>query len=228
MAKKNKDILDNVANDEVKPETASMDDLTETEEFPKPDEEAIAAMDAQRAAVPPQQNETEEFNPAIHRTGADGKPQLTKTGKFRKKTGLQKSPAFKNPETQAAGGPEVPPLTSRAAGELASGLIEQLSVTLVSDDFIYSDMERQSNVVAWEKCFDHYGGVNLSPPWALAANHAAIILARAHKPRTLSKISLGFAWIKSKFKRKKKENGALPDRGYDGKREDNMGAEKSA
>ena len=202
----------------------TMDALTAAEEFPRPDEEAIAAITNKEATKAPK-SKGEEFDAKIHRVGDDGKPALTKTGKFRKKTGYK----FINPETAKPAAPSIGgvEMTSKNAAVLTSSIIERLSVALVSDEFEYSELERAANWKAWEDCYDFYGGVNLSPPMALAADHLTIIMTRINKPKTISKISMLIFWAKNKFKRKNK-NGALPDSGNDGSRKDNVGTEKSA
>ncbi len=225
MAKSKKNPLDTGENAENQPIASgfeTMDSLTANEEFPRPDEEAIAAITQKEISKPSPKSEN-EFNPEIHRVGDDGKPVLTKTGKFRKKTGHK----FINPETKKETVGATQEISSAAAATLTSGIIERLSVMLISEDFIYSEQERNQNVVAWTNCYDYYGGVNLTPPVALAVDHMAILLARANKPKTISKFSAALFWIKNKFKRKNK-NGALPNSGNDGVRQDDMGAEKSA
>lgn len=203
----------------------SMDSLTQAEEFPRPDEEAIAAITAQNAEKPMPENDGQIFDPAIHRVGDDGKPSVTKTGKFRKKTGLKFiRPEDKKKEEVKTGIPEI---SSKDAAIVTSGLIEQISVKLIGDEFNYNEMERNSNVQAWERTYDHYGGVNLSPPAALALNHMSIILARSTQPQTISKMKLFGAWIKSKMTRKKK-HGSQSDSRNDGKRKDDLGAEKGS
>lgn len=220
-----------VENEPVVAGSETMDSLTENEEFPRPDEEAIAAItkgnqnDGINAAPKTSSKKDEEkFDASIHRTDDTGKPVLTKTGKFRKKTGYAK---FVNPEAKKETPAGTQEISSAAAATLTSGIIERLSVMLVSDDFIYSEIERAQNVIAWTNCYDYYGGVNLTPPMALACDHMAIILARANKPTFHSKLALFTAWIKNKFKRKNK-NGSLPGSGNDGKRQDDVGAQKGA
>lgn len=224
--KLNKNTLDKPESEEIEgvpSGSQTMDALTENEEFPAPDEEAIAAITNKEGA----KNDRgigDKFDPSIHRTDSSGNPVLTKTGKFRKKTGYAK---FVNPEAKKEKPAGTPEISSAAAAQLTSGIIERLSVMLVSDDFIYTETERVQNVIAWTNCYDYYGGVNLTPPMALACDHMAIILARANKPTFHSKLALFTAWIKNKFKRKNK-NGSLPDSRNNGNGEDNVGAEKGA
>lgn len=220
MSKKEKKSVDIQAN----PETGgmTMDALTQDEMFPVPDEEAIRAISAQENVKP---QTMPGFDPEIHASKADGTPSLTKNGNFRKKT---KSKFVKPEEKRAEVAKQAAmEISSKEAAIVCSGLIEQISVKLISDEFAYSDLERGSNVQAWEHCFDHYGGVNLTPPAALALNHAAIVLTRLGQPKTMGKFKQIGGWMKNKFKRKPK-NGALLNRGNDGKRQDNVGAEKSS
>ena len=225
MAKIKKGDEDTAQNDVPEIQQLTMDELTAQENFPRPDEEAIAAITEQRvdasAAADPESQE--KFDPAIHSVGKDGKPTVTKTGKFRKKNQkfIRPDAVEEKPVAPA------PAVTSEHAAQVTSGLIEQLSVTLISDDFVYSELERASNIKAWEQCYDYYGGVNIPPPAALALNHIGIIVARAHKEKPQMKFALFVTWIKNKFKRKPK-NGAHASSGNDGKRENNVGAEESA
>ena len=214
------------------PETGvSMDDLTEVEQFPEIDNEAVDSIMRQNAenkttGVPLQSmSQTEEkFNPEIHRTNPDGTPALTKTGKFRKKKGWK----LIKPEAQTAqSAVKKESLTSRAAARIVSGTLEKLSMVLVSDEFQYTPPEKESNIEAWERCIDYYGGVHISPPLELAANHMKIILARMDKPKTQSRMAQAYFWIKSKFGRKAK-NGALFSSRKDGSGKDDMGAKESA
>ncbi len=202
--------------------SATMDSLTAGEEFPAPDEEAIAAI-TNKESVKNVKKSDNEFNPEIHRTNPDGSPTLTKTGKFRKKTGYK----FVNPEAKKETVNGIPEISSAAAAGLTSGIIERLSVMLISEDFIYTETERAQNILAWTGCYDYYGGVNVTPPIALAIDHMAIILARANKPTTISKFKALVFWVKNKFKRKNK-NGPLPDSRNDGRGQDDVGAQKSA
>lgn len=205
----------------------SMDELTAGEIFPKPDEEAIAAI-VQNNEAAAQSDLPEKFNPAIHATDKHGNPSVTKGGKFRRK----KNTGFINPEIDATKEAEKKAAAEKAAqdslkaAQVTSGLIEQLSIKLISDDFIYSEFERESNVKAWQDCYNYYGGVNLTPPLELAMNHGAIIIARSHKPTVQSKFRQFAGWLKSKLKRKAK-NGTHSGSRPDGQRQNNMGAKES-
>ena len=213
--------------------SVSMDDLTEQEEFPAVDNEAIESILKQESAgqsvIQPAAQEAEKFDPTIHRTNPDGSPVLTKTGKFRKKTGYKLiKPEMVKPQLDVNGNamPQRPKMTSKTAARILTSGIEKISMAAISDDFKYTAEEKEESTNLWENCLDHYGGVNLSPPWEIAAFQVGVILARMDKPKTQNRIFAGWLWLKSKFGRKAK-NGALSRSGNDRGREDNLGKEKS-
>ena len=207
----------------------SMDDLTQEETFPAPDEEAIASIlenKNQPINVEIQDIKTDEkFNPEIHRVDDAGNPVLTKTGKYRRKTGWKFIRPEEKPENLTK--EKIPTITSRGAARIASGTIERLSMVLISDEFRLTPDEKEENVTAWENCIEFYGGCKLSPPWELMANQVGIILTRMDKPKTQNKLALVWLKIKGIFVRGKK-HGALSDSRNDGFRENDLGKEKSS
>jgi hypothetical protein len=180
----------------------SMDDLSENEVFPEIKENAIEAVKAQKAE---EKQEADKLELEGIKLKKDGTP-----AKKRGRKPHDEKSAFVMP--QGVNQPIVSP--SMEAGILTSALLEQLSVGLISDDFVLSEFERQSNIKAWVDCYDHYGGVKVTPPMALVMNHMAIVFTRAQKEKTQTKIALVRAWFKNKvanFKNKKGDKNAHTD-----------------
>lgn len=220
MARKKKSVDSLEPSAEVQQEPVAetgitMDALTEGEAFPEVKENAIEA-------VAKKQQKEEEKPSEPQKLNLDG----TVAKKRGRKPG-QKS-AFKNPRDKE---PEKDGMSSQQAAVAISGIIEGLQVSLISKEFIYHPIERETNQKAWEKTLDHYGGVNLSPPAELALSHIAIISARAMQGQeTKTKLSLAGTWFKMKwqnFKNRKSKNGALSDNRENTERKDDLGEEKS-
>lgn len=201
----------------------SMDVLSGDEKFPDPSENAINAVSAKL-----------EEKAAIEENSEEEKPKLKKDGTVAKKRG--RKPGVKSGDSklhnprepkQAAEHTEV---SSLYAAQVTSGILEQMQVMLISKDFQYSPIEREGNIKAWEATFDHYGGVQLTPPQALMLSHAGIIASRfGTSSETKSKLGLVKAWAKnkiSKFKNRKNKN-ALSDTGANDERENNVREKES-
>jgi hypothetical protein len=210
--------------------SATLDDLTG--DMPEVKENAIAAMEAARGDAL-KKAQANGFDPAVHVTDAAGNPVLTKSGTFKKKNGRKPGSGSKsyvhNPEAEkrAAADSQARAVQSEYAARTVSGLLELASVKMLGDEWKLGEVERETNVVAWRDTFDYYGGVNLTPPMALALSHATIIMTRAGQPKTRNKLSLAWAWLKVKFSRNKKvnENGARPDTGANDERKNDAGDE---
>ena len=216
-----------INNEPTSTKTLTMDELSANETFPEVKQNAIDAISEQKA-------ETAAIEQAAPiKLKADGTPA--------KKRGRKAGSTVQKPQAQSFNNPRnpqgenvnqnIPNISSKQAAQVVSGLIEQLSVVLVSDDFIYSEIERNSNVQAWEQTLDYYGGVTISPPAALAMNHIAIIVSRSQKEKTKTKVNLIKAWISdkiaSRFKKKKDKENALPNSGSDNVGENNVRKEES-
>lgn len=242
MAKKDKKEVDNSSpapSPEPTPEPVkgpSMDDLTRQENFPAVDQEAIEALEKMAATVNTEPAPTgtltdsvgEKFDAALHRLGDDGKPSITKTGKFRKKTVSK----LVRPQIQAANSsPQnsaLPQVSSKQAAVIATKFFEQVSCKLISEEWKLSEMETAEAIQNWEGTFDYYGGLNLKPPHALAVTYLGFILTRIPKPETQSKFQLFKAWARNKWANRKVKNGARNNRGNDGERKNDMGKEESS
>lgn len=196
----------------------TLDDLA-TGELPEVKQNAIDAIHdvAQEKAKEENNSKPDGFDPEIHATGDDGKPQYTKTGKLKKKRGRKKGASN---STLNLGNPEKEKeefeqrLSSLETATTISGMLEMAQYKMISNEFIYSEMERTANIQAWANTLDYYGGVNLTPPQTLALSHMQIILTRAmsEKSKTRAKFGLGMAWFKNKFanlrSKGKNKNGA--------------------
>lgn len=198
------------------PDKITMDALTENESFPEVKENAIQAVQAQKEAEKIEAQKLEAENVRLKKDGTPAK---------------KRGPKPKDAKTnfvmpQGVTPPPVSP--SLEAGILTSALLEQMSVSLISDDFILSEQERHSNIDAWTKCYDYYGGVEVKPPVALMMNHMAIILVRAQKEKTQTKIALAKAWLKNKIANwKKGGKNAQSDIRPDNERKDDIRKEES-
>lgn len=211
--------LDDVAK---KQQNISMDDLTSNEVMPEVKENAIEAVkqSGQSAPVPtpqaPSQKLKKDGTPAAKR---GRKPNAEKQGV---------SGSYLKGENQDQKIDPMQSISSEHAAAVVSGVLERAQVVLISDDFILSDIERAANIKAWANTFDYYGGVKMTPPQALMIDHLGIILSRIPKPKTQSKLKLFTAWMNDKIKNRKWfKKDALPDRGTDSQRENDLRKEKA-
>ncbi len=222
-------------NKEEKPmevETSSALDDIAGGEMPEVKENAIAAVQDQKQ-VEIESAVKEGFDPEIHVTNADGTPALNKNGSFKKKRGRKKGSTVKSKSqlNLSVNEPQIeePVMGSLEAAITISGLLEAAQVKMISDEFIYEELERQGNIEAWKRTLDHYGGLNLTPPQTLVLSHLQIIVSRAMSPdnkKTKEKFALFGTWFKSKisnikFRKKDKKDGARSDNRKDTKRENN-------
>lgn len=199
----------------------SLDDIALAEKFPEVSEHAIGAfkekeIKAQKEVI--QQSVELQKDVKLKKDGTPAKKRGRKSLDEKTKT----DSAFFNPrEANKASAQEI---SSHYAATVTSGIIESVTVAMISKDFQLNDIERVANVKAWADTFDYYGGVSLTPPQALMLNQAGIFLTRfGASKETQSKLALGKAWLKDKyvsFKNRKKKN-AQPDNRTDIERKDN-------
>lgn len=167
----------------------TMDTLTEQENFPEPQQHAIDAFAAKEKAE----------------SAVEAPVKLKKDGTPAKRRGRKPKSEIVDPR-RPKDAPQMPDdgtvkVDSTQAAQLVSGMLENMQVTLISKEFIYSDLEREANINAWRDTFDHYGGVSITPPQALALSHMSIILARAApaKSETRTKLQLAKIWFTHKI-----------------------------
>jgi len=206
--------IDKAPTESVAPESVTIDALTETEQFPEVQEHAVSSFEQKQAEILTQEKQAAALESAGVKLKKDGTPAKQRG----RKPNAQKQTAgvLKNPRQNLA---QLPPtVDSTQAALIVSGILETMQVTLISDEFKYTDTERALNVDAWRKSLDYYGGVSVSPPMELAISHAAIILSRAQQPKTKSKFGLMKAWLSDKVssyksqKKKAKENAPANNR----------------
>lgn len=214
----------------------SMDDLTAGEAMPEVRENAIEAVQSQKQ-IEMAAAKADGFDPDIHMTDGQGQPIKTKGGAYRKKPGVKKSGSKSvvntgqksAKEIQAQMEAEKTEAENLQSAVVVSGILENLQMKLISEEFKYDDLERRTNVENWKATFEHYGGVNISPPVALAMDHATIILKRSQMKETSSRFALAKTWLKNKFSfiKRKREN-ALSDSGQNVERKNDVRKEESA
>ena len=202
----------------------NMDSLSSKEELPAVQEHAIAAVQAEIEAS------ENGFDPDIHATDKDGKPKKTASGDFAKKRGRKSTvntgeKSKKQIEKEQAD--EKARAENKQSAVVISGILEQAQIKLISEDFKYSDIEREANRAVWEATIEYYGGLDIPPPIALMIDHMTIILVRAQKESVKDKFTLARTWFKTKFKRKSKKN-ALSDTRTDAKRENDVREEEGS
>lgn len=204
-------------------------------DLPEVKENAIAAVQEQKQAAISKAVNEEGFDPQIHVTDAEGNPVRNKSGTLKKKRGRKKGSKVGSKSQLNLDPPkedENVTLGSHEAAQVISGLLEQAQVKLVSDEFIYTEIERTGNIEAWRQTLDHYGGLTLTPPQALVLSHLQIIISRAASPenkKTQEKFKLAGEWVKLKLKKitfkRAKKDGAHADNRKDAKRKDNTSDE---
>lgn len=240
MSKKKENNPEN-NNEPAQPKTdnkkVSMETLTSSEELPDVQEHAISAVKNEAESVAAEvKKEHPDFDPAIHETDANGKPVLTLAGKPRKKRGAG-SPKHKqsqigiSKQKQQEKTPENERgkvhVSSEVAAKTTSTVLERLQCVMISDDMKYSDLEREGNIKAWSDLYDHYGGLEVHPAAAVAADHLMIIASRAQKPKVQSKFKKLTEQIAGKIALWKGRKNAWINRGQDPERKDDVRKEES-
>lgn len=200
------------------PAPSSMADIVSSEVMPEVQDSAIEAVQAQRS-----ENAEPEQTPAQTKVKKKrGRP--IGSGKTKSQLHTGETAVSSQTAAQPAGTVSV---DSTVAAMTISGLIERTQIGVLGNDFIYNEIERTQNREAWKNCLDYYGGLNLPPPLALAADHMAIIMARATKPAVQSRFQLLKAWVTGKLEKIRSKKNAQPDNRPDDERQDNVRCEKS-
>jgi len=217
--------------------TVSIGDIV-ADPMPEVKQNAIDAIHGQKAEEITKAVKVDGFNPEIHVVGADGQPKRNKNGSLKKKRGRKKgttSPSKSTLNIEDKKEELVEQISSYETAVTISGLLEMAQVKMISDEFLYLEIERCSNIEAWQKTLDYYGGVNLTPPQILFLSHMQIILTRAmgeKNIKTKEKFAYFKTWINQKVKRfsfkKENKNGSHADSGENPKRKDDTGEKTSA
>lgn len=227
---------------------------------PEPSEHAVRAFEAEQERTE-QANTTSNtdsagviFNPEIHAVDADGKPKLTKAGRFAKRRG--RKPGADKPSRESyikrPGGSSVSPKVS--PGELTEADIQKARQMGVGMANMLFAAGRALGGEEWEPRVDAATGVNerlhvesafadyfvatgktdIPPGMALALAIGAYALPRLTAgPKTQSRLKAIGAkiagwWHSRKAKGKGKTSGTLFNSGNDGKRENEPSEETSA
>lgn len=216
------------------PEPASkMDTLTANEAMPDVQPHAIAAIKQEKQESLDEARE-KGFDPDIHETDADGKPVKTRTGKFRKKRGVKsdkaksklnlRSDGKKEPQTEEKKKVEIDSLTAAAT---TSAILERIQVGMIGEDMTYDEAQKQRNVNAWYDLYEHYGGLEVHPALAVAADHTMILIEKSQKPKVKSKFKKLTENIAAKLVLWRNKN-ALFNRGKNAKRENDVREKEGA
>lgn len=156
------------------------------------DAEAAKTATGNNQPVPPS-NEPEKFNPEIHVVDKNGKPSVTKTGKFRKKKNIV-NPFDKSPQQQEF---DANIADSQASAELAQGLKRAVYDGVF--DYKYDDSRHKIHVEATTKYFVSAGGVKLSPLQGLMILEGFMALELMRTEKATKKITGIKAWFASKW-----------------------------
>lgn len=139
-----------------------------------------------------------------HARDAQGRPLLTRTGRFKLKKNHTKNEHKKpkNSESTVASDEESTVASDEEKikqqedrqkqiqlASVTSKLLEQMQMKLISDAFRYDPTESENNINAWLAMYDSVGGVKLSPAGELFLSHTAIIVARSREKDTVDAFS---------------------------------------
>jgi hypothetical protein len=146
-----------------------------------------------------------KFDPNTHRLDKDGNPELTPTGRFKRKLNIPKQTAQ---QTGAGGEPSsVDPLLLSAQQYTDCFLLNAQMV--IGDEAKAMPGEREAMIQAWYAFNVRYGAIAMNPIVSVLFVHAAFIASRASKPRTggiLKKLGENIkTWFSKLFVFKKKE-----------------------
>lgn len=154
-------------------------------------------IEAERAKSEALSNTTdathEKFDPNLHVVGKDGKPSVTKTGKFRKKKNINNPHEQKPIDIEK----EANVLESEASAELVQTL--KRSVYDGFFEYKYSDARHKVHVGATTQYFVEAGGVKLTPLQNLMILEGFLALEVMRTPKATKKLTGLKAWIASKY-----------------------------
>lgn len=156
----------------------------------------------------------EKFDPNLHVVGKDGKPSVTKTGKFRKKKNINNP--YEVNESPSAKREEAVNVESEASAELIQSLKRNVYDGVF--EYKYSDDRHKIHVAATTQYFVESGGVKLTPLQNLLILEGFLALEVARTPKATKKITGLKAWIASKyvkFKGRKKNDSQSNNRPND-------------
>jgi len=209
----------------------TMDEITNDETLPEIQPHAIkAVMDEKSDTV--EEAKQNGFDAELHETDAHGQPVLTKAGNFRKKRGagaVKRKTTSKlelNDTPQENSKNEKVKVESKTAAMTTSAILERVQIGMIGEDMAYSDIERAQNTDAWFNLYEYYGGIEVHPALAVAADHTMLVLSRSQKPSVKRKIKTLGEKIAGKIYFWRNKN-ALFNRGENTKRENNVREKES-
>ena len=207
----------------------NLSDIVSTIEKTKPEisDHAINAYQEKEATIKESHaglvdRDGNPFDPAIHKTDANGEPVLTKAGKLSKKAGVKKGNVSRgtNKSQSFVGGPQPPTqdelnkIKCRATGAAAANTIITLGVVVGGDEWQpiknedYGIDEKANLENAFADYFEATGQTDLPPNLALTVACAAYALPRFTMPKTKARTSKVMTWFKKKWAdRKLKKHG---------------------
>ena len=181
-------------------------------QMPEVQEHAIAQHNAESQKAESEAQESPGFDPAIHLTGADGKPVKTKTGKFRKKPGRPASNGKAASTVYKAESAEKSPEAlkreqAHQTGKFAAGALIQLGVTIGGDEWMPTTVQTEGGPIseqagleyAFGNYFESQGLTDIPPGIALAIAVGGYALPRFTKPKTKSQLGKLKDFIGSKY-----------------------------
>lgn len=211
---------------------SKMDALTEGETMPEVQPHAIAAIKQEKQDAITDAKE-KGFDPEIHETDADGKPVKTRTGKFRKKRGAKPASSKsrldlggdkqKAKEQEQKKKVEIDSLTAAAT---TSAILERIQIGMIGEDMEYDEVQKKRNINAWYDLYEHYGGLEVHPALAVAADHTMLLIEKSQKPKVKTKFKKFTENIAAKLVLWRNKN-ALFNRGENAKRENDVREEES-
>lgn len=175
--------------------------------MPEPSEFVIekAQNEANEKANNPLTDSTGDiFNPKIHGVNKNGEPYLTKTGKFRKKTGTKDNTTGQPGSQLNTESPGIP-VTSEAAAKISAELLVTVGMQIGGEEWrpmINEEMglnEMENMTFAFEKYFDSRGIVDFPPGIALTIAIGSYALPRLRMPKTKTRVGLVIKWVKLKI-----------------------------
>lgn len=190
---------------------AALDEVAGKMPAPNPDVETLTAA-PESAPGAAALDDTAAFNPEIHETGADGKPVLTPTGRFKKKKGMGRA-ALTVPQTDNAEAKrrEMIAAQRNMAAQVIVNTFISTGVMVFGDEWQpetqkavmegkeISISEKDILVTTTEQYLESKNVVDIPPGVCLAIVFSSYCLKRAGKPETKRRLMALFGGLKGKI-----------------------------
>ena len=206
--------------------TSMVDELPQAEEHVIENEKKKQAELDNIDEQPQTSPSGDKFDASIHVMGKDGKPSMTKTGKFRKKKGVVNPFEKENAQAKL----ESENMDSKASAEICQTLKRNVYDGIF--DYKYTDERHVVHVAATTQYFIESGGVTLTPLQNLMILEGFMALELMRTEKGSKKITGLKAWAVSKYikfkdRKKGKKNDTQSSGGTDGKRKDDTSKKTS-